>query len=65
MHRHASTVKALGGTTALGKVMGTKTAQVVDRWRRVGIPVKHWPKIAKMCADRKVRIPQDIKDFLA
>ena len=64
MHKHEKTIKALGGTTSLGRVMGD-TPQCVDRWRRIGIPVKHWPKIARICKDREIRVPRDIKDFLS
>jgi hypothetical protein len=64
-HRHASTIKALGGSTALGRTLGGFTAQRVDRWRTHGIPVKFWPRIAKLCAERKLRVPVDIKRFLA
>lgn len=65
MHRHATTIKALGGSTALSKIFRTKSVQVVDRWRSCGIPVKNWPKIAKLCAERKIRVPAEIKAFLA
>ena len=62
-HRHATTVKALGGSTALGREFGY-TAQRVDRWRRIGIPLRLWPRIAMICTERKVRVPADIQKEL-
>ena len=63
-HNHDKLVRLLGGQTALGKVLGA-TPQAVDRWRKCGVPIKHWPKIAKICKERKIRIPVEIRDFLA
>ena len=64
MHKHEKLIAALGGPVPLHKVMGVKTRQVVDRWRYHGIPVKYWPTIARLCEERKIKVPRDIKDFL-
>ena len=61
-HNHHTLIKALGGTTALGRVFGF-TPQRVDRWRSQGIPVKYWPTINKLCIERGLRVPKDIKGF--
>jgi hypothetical protein len=63
-HPHHKLIKSLGGTTALGRTLGF-TPQRVDRWRRKGIPVKFWGKIAKLCAERGIRVPKDILAFFA
>jgi len=63
MHKHEKLIIALGGVTALGKVMGTKSPQVVDRWRRKGIPVKYWPTIVRLCNEREIKVPKEIQDF--
>ena len=64
MHQHAKLIKALGGSTALAKIIETNSTQVVNQWRSRGIPVKYWPTIARLCDEREIRIPRDIKEFL-
>ncbi len=62
-HPHAKLIKKLGGTTALGRLFGF-TPQRVDRWRRIGIAIRFWPRIAKLCKERRIRVPRDIAEFL-
>ena len=60
MHEHEKIVKKLGGGTAVARAFGT-SPQNVNYWQTAGIPWKYRNMVARMCEDRKIRLP---KDFL-
>ena len=64
MHKHEKLIAALGGPIPLHQIMVVNSPQVVDRWRYHGIPIKYWPTIARLCEERKIKVPKDIRDFL-
>ena len=48
----------------MAKIIETNSTQVVNQWRSRGIPVKYWPTIARLCKERKIKVPKDIREFL-
>jgi len=62
--KHDKLIKTLGGSTALGRVFN-EPPSVVNHWRKNGVPLKHWPRIARLCREREIAVPKEIERHLA
>lgn len=57
MHPHGRLIKALGGSTAIGKILKS-SPQAVNQWRTKGVPWKFRAKVKALCEEREIRIPK-------